>query len=460
MEIIQQAEKTIEKYNMLSTGDHVLVGLSGGPDSVCLLYILNAIKSKYKLKISAAYIDHGLRPEDVPKEINFCKDLCDKLGISFYTQSINVKDYAKQEKLSIQESARILRYSALDHISITLNAKKIAIAHNADDQAETVIMRLLRGAGPAGLSGIPPVRKKIIRPLIEIEREAIEKFLSENKISYVIDLSNKSNKYLRNRIRNTLMPVIKSISPNSVKIISKTADIMREENDYVNVAVTKALMRLMSRKSDKKVELFCNPMEVLNIVILRRALRFAIDSVRDLRKITYDHIEEIIKLIKKGKPGDRLYLPSEIRVIKGYTTLIITAEKPKKLSTYEITEPKEVFLKEASLLLSLKEIKREDIESFGDGKNTIYVDFDKLKFPLIVRHRKNGDYFYPFGFGMRKKLQDYFVDEKVPRDERDIIPVIESEGKIVCIAGYRLDDRFKIDDNTKRCLEIKIIPKI
>ena len=219
-------------------------------------------------------------------------------------------------------------------------------------------------------------------------------------------------------------------------------------------------MRLMSRKSDKKVELFCNPMEVLNIVVLRRALRFAIDSVRDLRKITYDHIEEIIKLIKKGKPGDRLYLPSEIRVIKGYTTLIITAEKPKKLSTYEITEPKEVFLKEASLLLSLKEIKREDIESFGDGKNTIYVDFDKLKFPLIVRHRKNGDYFYPFGFGKRKKLQDYFVDEKVPRDERDIIPVIESEGKIVCIAGYRLDDRFKIDDNTKRCLEIKIIPKI
>lgn len=460
MDIIKKVKQTIAKYNMLSIGDHVLVGLSGGPDSVCLLQILNIFKNSYKLKISAAYIDHGLRPDDVPKEIEFCRKLCDSLNIPFYTQSIDVKDFAKKEKINIQEAARILRYAALDQISININAHKIAVAHNIDDQAETVIMRLLRGAGPAGLSGIPPVRKKIIRPLIEIERTEIEKFLAEKNISYILDPSNESLKYLRNKIRKTLMPVIKTISPQATKIISKTADILREENDYINITVTKTLMRLISRKTDKTVELFCNPMEILNIVILRRALRFAVDSVKDLKGLTFDHIEDIIKLIKTGKTGDRVHLPKGIRAIKGYSTLIITAKALKKLSTYEITEPKDIYLKESSTFLNLKEIKKEELQNFGDGKNIIYIDMDKIKFPLIVRARKPGDYFYPFGFGKKKKLQDFFVDEKIPREERDIVPIIESDGNIVCIAGYRLDDRFKIDDNTKRCLQIKITPKL
>lgn len=201
------------------------------------------------------------------------------------------------------------------------------------------------------------------------------------------------------------MPVIKTVSPKATKIISKTADIIREENDYINVAVTKALMRLMSRKTDKTVELFCNPMEVLNIVILRRALRFAIDSVKGLKGLTFDHIEDIINLIKTGKTGDRVYLPKGIRAIKGYSTLIITSEPPKKLSTYEITEPQDIYLKESSIVLNLKEIKKEELQNFGDGKNVIYIDMDKIKFPLIVRARKSGDYFYPFGFGKRKSFR-------------------------------------------------------
>jgi len=460
MNFYQKAIKTIEKYNMLSHGDHVLVGLSGGPDSVCLLHLLNHLKGHYKLKISAAYIDHKLRPDEVPAEIEFCKRLCENLDIPFYTQAVDVKEIAKRERINIQEAARNLRYAALDQISINIKAHKIAVAHNADDQAETVIMRLLRGAGPAGLSGIPPVRKKIIRPLIEIEREEIEEFLKEKNISYITDSSNKSPKYLRNKIRQELMPVIKSISPQGIKIISKTAEIMREENDFINVSVTKALMRLMSRRTDRKVELFCNPMEVLNIVVLRRALRVAIDSVKDLKGIEFDHIDQIIQLIKKGKAGDRIYLPKGIRAIKGYSTVIITCEPPGKLSTYTIEKPQSINIVEASLTLSLNEMNRDEVTDFGDGKKIIYVDADKVKFPLIVRSRKEGDYFYPFGLGKRKKLQDFFVDEKVPRDERDLIPIIESNGEIICIAGYRLDDRFKIEHNTTRCLQIKIMPNL
>lgn len=460
MSLLEKVEKTVKKYNMISQGDHILVGLSGGPDSVCLLNVLKELSVKFKLKISAAYINHGLRPDEIPREIQFCQRLCDDLNINFHTKEIDVRTLAEIEKINIQEAARILRYEALDHISLTIKAHKIAVAHNADDQAETVIMRLLRGAGPAGLGGIPPVRKKIIRPLIEIERSEIETFLSERQITYLIDSSNKNTKYLRNKIRQNLMPVIKSIFPSATRAIVRTAEIMQQENDFINTSVTKALMRLMSRKTDERVELFCNPMEILNIVILRRALRVAIDSVRGLRGIDFDHIEAIIELIKRGKPGDRVYLPKGIRAIKGYSTLIITAEKPKKLSTYVVNEPKDVFISEASLLISIKEFKRDEINDFGDGKNTVVVDAEKIKFPILIRGRKEGDYFYPFGFGKRKKIQDFYVDEKIPREDRDLIPIIESNGDIIFIAGYRLDDRFKISDNTKRCLQIKVIPKL
>ncbi len=460
-DFIKKILSTIQKYNMLSYGDHVLVGLSGGPDSVCLLFVLNKLKSPFKLKISAIYFDHGLRPEEIPEEINFCQKICDTLDLNFYTQKINVKEFAEREKINLQEAARILRYEVFDQLSLRIKANKIALGHNADDQAETVLMRLLRGAGPAGLSGIPPVRKKIIRPLIEMEKKEIENFLKENKIQYLLDSSNMKLEYMRNKIRHLLIPVIKEISPQATKIISKTANILREENDYINVAVTKALMRLMSRKTDQKVELFCNPLEVLNIVILRRALRVAIDSVRDLRGIEFDHIEDIIKLIKNGKPGDRIYLPKGIRAIKGYSTIIITTEPPQKLSTYQIHDPnREIFLKESSMILEIRDIPIDKVNDYGNGKNLTYIDAEKVKFPLIIRSRKEGDYFYPLGFGKRKKLQDFFVDEKVPREERDLVPVIESEGKIVWIVGYRLDDRFKIDHNTKKCLQIKVIPKL
>lgn len=460
MSLLRKVENTIEKYNMLSIGDHVLVSLSGGPDSTCLLHILNQFKGKYKLKISALYIDHGLRPEDVPKEIEFCREICEHLKVDFFVESIDVKGFSSREKIGIQEAARILRYEVLDSLSLRIRANKISLGHNADDQAETVIMRLLRGSGPQGLSGIPPVRKKIIRPLIEVTREEIEEYLRENQLTSVQDPSNTSERYLRNIIRKRLIPVIKEISPEAPRIIARTAEILREENDFINVQVTKALMRLMSRKSESRVELFCNPMEILNIVLLRRALRAAIDTVRDLKGLEFEHIDEIIKLIKRGKPGDRIYLPKGIRAIKGYSTLIITAEPPVKLSTYVLDRPGTVFLKEISTYLTVSEVPREELTDFGNQREVIYVDSDKVKFPITVRARKAGDYFYPFGFGKRKKLQDFFVDQKVPRDERDSIPIVESDGKIVCVVGMRLDDRFKIEHNTIKCLMIKATPKL
>lgn len=458
MNLIDKVKETIKKYNMISEGEHILIGLSGGADSVCLLSVLNLLRDELEINLSAIYIDHKIRSDETPFEIDFCKKICDLFNIPIIIKSIDVIPYAHNNKISKQEAARELRYSAFYETAYQLKADKIALGHNADDQAETVLNRLIRGSGPLGLSAIPPVRQKIIRPLIEIERSEIESFLDNHNIGFIIDSSNLTDRYLRNKIRHIIMPELKKINPSVVKTILKTADIFRSEEKYFEILVTKSMMKLISRKNEQSIELFLAPLQILEPVIMRRVLRRAIDETRGLKGISFIHIEEIIKLIKDGKSGDRLYLPDNIRVIKKYSVLVITSEIPKRLSNYIIEGPGSIYLKEPSLTLHIEFIDAHKIENIEDNKKSAFINADRLTFPLSVRARNSGDYFYPFGFGKKKKLQDYFVDEKIPRDERDIIPLlINGNNEIVWVVGHRLDERYKVDKTTKKVLKCNIV---
>jgi tRNA(Ile)-lysidine synthase len=321
-------------------------------------------------------------------------------------------------------------------------------------------MRLLRGSGPTGLSGIPPVRGNIIRPLIEIRREEIERFLDAEKIAYITDSSNLKKDYLRNRIRLSLMPMLKELNPDVIGTLSKTAAIFRDEERYFEIIVTKTLMKLISRKTNLRIELFLSPFEIMDKVIIRRVLRRAINETKDLRGISFIHIEDIIELIKRGDAGDRLYLPGGIRVIKKYSTIVLTSEPPVQLSACTLTVPGETILKEAGVLIKayVVEYQESEVSTQKPGLWTTLgiFDADKLNFPLLVRHRTDGDFFYPFGFGRKKKIQDFFVDQKVPRDERDIVPLIISANDIIWVVGYRGDDRFRVAEETKRVLKLEI----
>ncbi len=457
MGIAERVLTTIHKYSMLSQGDRVLISLSGGPDSVCLLSILHSLKTAFGIHLFAAYIDHGLRPDETPDEIEFCSNICKSKNIPFLSKSIDVATYSKQMGINKQEAARELRYQALDGMALELGTNKIAVAHNANDQVETVLMRLFRGAGPSGLSGITPVRGHIIRPLIEVERAEIEEFLEAEKTGFVIDSSNLKEEYLRNKIRKLMMPEIKKINADFVKTISRTADIIRDEERYFDLIVTKTLMKLITRKEDSSIELFLGPLEIMDTVILRRVLRRAINETKGLRGISFIHIDDIITLIKNGKSGDRIYLPDDIRVIKKYSTLIITSEKPVMLGVYSIDGPGEIALPEISMIIRLRIINISEVEEEKCViKNIVYIDADKAAFPLTIRSRKAGDYFYPIGLGNKKKLQDYFVDEKIPRDERDAAPLITSNNNIIWVVGHRLDERYKVEKDTKRILKFEI----
>ncbi len=452
MNLLERAAATVSRHSMLAGGETVLVGLSGGPDSVCLLTLLHRLAPDLNIKLHASYVDHGLRPEETPEEIEFCRDLCGQMHVPFIVKKIDVAPYAEQRGLNKQDAARTLRYGALREAAREAGADRIALGHNLDDHIETFLMHILRGSGPRGLSGIPPVRDEIIRPLIETERREIEEFLESEGISYIIDSSNLRHDYLRNRLRATIMPALKELNPAIMDTISRTTDIIREEDRYLEAAVTKALMRMISRKSDTSIELFLAPLENLDRVLLRRLLRRAVKDTEGLRGISYTHIEDVMDLIKHGQAGDRLTLPRDVRVIKQYSTVLITNEPPKKLGTYVLEPGGEAVLKEAGLLIRAS----LSTEPCGTDRRTVVLDTGKLALPLTVRSRRKGDFFYPEGFGKKKKLQDYFVDNKVPRDERDTVPIVTSGGDIVWVAGMRADERFLPDGQAETYLVLEL----
>ncbi len=455
MELADRVRNTVIQYAMISRGDRVLTGLSGGPDSICLAVILDKLKDDFNISLAAVYIDHGLRPREAEKEADFCRKFCEDRGIEFFLRRADVRKFAAEERLNMQEAARELRYRIYEELAAKLNFTRIALGHNADDQAETVLMRLFRGSGRKGLSGIPPVRGRIIRPLIDVERREIETFLSSGRpVTYAVDSSNLKDDYFRNWIRRNVMDRIKCRAPAVVREICRTAKILQEEDEYLEIIVTKTLMRLISRKSDDSIELFLYPLASMEKPVLRRVIRRAVNETRGLRGIAFVHIEDIIRLIKQGRPGDRLHLPGDIRAIKEYSLIKITTRKPVRISEYELHPPCELALKEAGI--TIKASFEEKVTATGDGRRSVLLDAGPMKFPLRVRARVSGDFFYPAGFGRRKKLQDFFVDEKIPRDRRDIIPVVLSGNDIIWVAGYRADERFRPHSGTGKFLRLEI----
>ncbi|RJQ44662.1 MAG: tRNA lysidine(34) synthetase TilS [Nitrospiraceae bacterium] len=466
MELLKKIKDTISAYSMLSEGDRVLIGLSGGPDSVCLAVILDKLRTDFNLSLSAVYIDHGLRPEETVGEREFCRVFCDKRGIQFFSETIDVKAHARDKGLSIQEAARELRYGIFEKIAWDMHAVRIALGHNADDRTETFLINLFRGSGRRGLSGIPPVRGKIIRPLIEVERREIEEFLLQKKGDlqiaptglpqpYIVDSSNLKKNYFRNWIRLELLAEMRSKNPSVVQNICRTMDILQEEDEYLEITVTKTLIRLISRKSNDTVELFLSPLGTINRPILRRVLRRVLDETEGLRGMDFIHIEDMIDLIRKGSSGDRIFLPKGIRVIKDYSTLVITSRTHQKLNQAILNVPGEVVLKEGRAVI--KAFMTDDkTEERGDVRTVAEFDADKTGATLTVRSREKGDFFYPEGFGRRKKLQDFFVDNKIPRDERDTVPIVLSGDKIVWVAGLRGDERFRVRPETEKILRLII----
>jgi len=457
MDILRKFEETIEKWDMLKKGDRVMVACSGGPDSTVLLYLLNQIRKKYNLKLVVAHINHKLRGKESDADEKFVRRLAGKLSIDYYSKSFDVKKIAKKEKLSIEECARKIRYDYLNELAYRIKATKIALGHNANDQAETVLMRLIRGSGGLGLSGIPAVSGKMIRPLLEIKREEIEQFLERNKVGFRIDSSNLRKDYFRNRVRLELLPLLKkSYNPKIVDALYRTASILSAQEKFLKEETFKVFNKIVERE-DKKISLDLDKLFNYDIYFRRELVRLAINQMRGgVFKSNFEIVERVLDLSRRKKTGRRVFLNKSLlaEISSNYLNLYQVEKKKKSLPIVfpGIKRSKRFGLNMDSEIILRKNWKEK---TYTDDQMVAFLDWGKLKLPFILRNPESGDKFKPLGMKGTKSLKDFLTDLKVPRYEKEKTLVLTSNGKIVWVLGYRITDEFKITKDTKKILKIK-----
>ena len=309
--MIEAVLKTIEKYNLINSGDKIVLGVSGGPDSLFMLDILKKLKEQLGIQIVVAHINHMIRPE-AGEEEQFVKEFCEKIDVEFYSKRIEVEKYANNNKIGLEEAGRKVRYEFFEEICNQVGANKIAIAHNKNDKIETMIMHVLRGSGVSGLQGIQPKTNKIIRPIIEITRENIEKYCAEQNLEPRIDKSNFENIYTRNKIRNIVIPYIQEeFNPNFLETMARLSEVITEENEYLNKLVEKEYNKILLEKSEKEIVLDLKKFNELDNIIKKRVILFTVSRLRGgSQGIEKIHIEDIVKLCQNNV-GNKFLIPNK-----------------------------------------------------------------------------------------------------------------------------------------------------
>ena len=455
--VFPKVKKIIERYNMFSPGDRVLVGVSGGPDSVCLLHILNRCRKEMALSLHIVHINHGIRKRESKREEKFVSHLAGRMSLPITVKSLDVPSYARKKRLTIEEAARDMRYSVFEQLAGKLNAKKIALGHTASDQVETVLMHLLRGSGPQGLSGIPPVRKlgstAIVRPLIEVNRKEILNYLKKNNLTFCLDSSNRKTEYFRNKVRLKLLPLLrKNYNENIDGALLRLSEILKEENAYWERVVERVLGKIVSWEAEKILIDFKKFLRY-NVIVQRRVLYRLFGGI-----VSLSQIEAIRNLAQKSSQGKRIYLGRRFSVRKEGNLLIFSSspERRFKKFNYPLRVPGKNEIEGLNLTLNTRIVDFYPVSE--KETNTAYFDVDKINFKkLLLRNRREGDRFRPFGLRGTKKLSDFFIDRKIPRRLRDRVPLLVEGEDILWVVGIRRADKARITEDTKKILEVRVL---
>ncbi|MEW9122378.1 MAG: tRNA lysidine(34) synthetase TilS [Thermotaleaceae bacterium] len=450
--------QTIQNNYLLQWGQGIVIGVSGGPDSVALLHLLWRIRENYNLKLYVVHLNHQFRGEEAEKDANFVEQLCKKLDVPAYIFSENIEKYSKYRGLSFEEGGRERRYELFNEILLQNKAHKIAIAQNLDDQAETVLMRLFRGAGLAGLGGIHYQRDHIIRPLLDITRGEIEDYCCRHELQPRIDKTNFESIYTRNRIRLELLPYIeKHFNPGIKETLSRTAKLMQEDSAFMEQMAHQAFEKICEKK-DAELILSIKNFEVHPLSIQKRILREAIRLFnRNLKNIEGKHIDQILDFINRGQVGTCIDLPKDLNLLKDYEGLVFRSKKSsisKVFFEYPLKIGENTEIRELNAFFSAELLSNRQIPLFYDSQNTKYFDLDKVREGMIIRTRKTGDVFSPLGLKGTKKLKEFMIDEKISRGDRYQIPLVCDGNQVMWVVGYRISEKYKIDENTKRVLRI------
>ena len=462
--------ETIAAHGMFQPNDAVLLGVSGGPDSVALFHILRDLSAELKIELAVGHLNHCLRGTASENDARFTRSLANQFNIPFHSDKKDVRQYRKQYRLSLEEAARNARYGFLFSVAGANGYNKIALGHHADDNAEQILMHLFRGSGPLGMSGIPPIRDGlIVRPLIHLKKDQIIRFLNENRIDFVLDESNQDRKILRNRIRHDLMPSIKSsLQPQIVHALTRMAQITRSEEEWLEQIIEPLFEESILDRSSSRLVLSVDRLKTMHPAVQRRVLRKAISQIKgNLRRITFAHIESVKQNLRTEMSRRSIDLPDRIRVSSRGSKLFISKEDHPLRQTsvgswiprmdYHIPKLETVVIKEIGAHIQFSEMSATNGMDFQSaGHHIAFFDMDRVRFPLILRNFHIGDRFSPLGMTGTQKVKDFFINNKIPREDRGRYPLLVSNDRIIWVVGLRIDESVKVTPATRTVLKVKM----
>ena len=458
--LLHRVQETIDRRRMLAAGEIVVVAVSGGVDSMAMFHLLLRLRTRYHISLHVAHLNHDLRGTESAEAATFVRRQCEAHQIPVTITTAEGRTLRDRGVGSLQAAARDLRYRFLEQVADEQGATRIALGHHRNDQAETVLMNLLRGSGVRGLGGIPPVRDRIIRPLIDCSREEIERYARQQGIPYVEDSSNQVLSYSRNRIRLELLPELaKRYNPRVVHAIANAATILEAEDALLNAMAEKELRTVLISRSPEELVLSNHRMAALHTALRWRIIRRSAEYLREGRSgLTFQQTLAIDRLLLTEGAQGTIQAPDGLRVRRAGDGIILSVGEGQvrgRISSSPLAVPGLTAIPGSSLSLRSDFLEGWPRCELPSDAWTALLDADRAGQDLHVRRWEPGDRFIPLGMGGRKKLQDFFVDAKVPRDQRGSIPLVVSGGQIAWVVGFRVDERFKVTDSTRRILRVR-----
>lgn len=469
-----RVKQTIEEYQLFEKGDRILIGVSGGSDSIALLSLLHKMAEVERWELHVAHVEHGLRGEESIADAEFVRDFSKRLGVSFHMGQPEVKKYAKEIGISKQVAARELRYQFFEQTAQRIGATKVALAHHADDQAETVLMRILRGTSVSGLSGIPIRRPgkgyEIVRPLYSVWRDEIEKYCQREKLSYRTDSSNALTDYLRNKIRLQLIPHLQDDYNENVKrALVHLGKIAADEDAYMDEQAQKLFESMVNRKDKELISLETRRLLEVPVALQRRIITLILYYLCG-HTIEWEakHIERVVALTKHSKPSAQIHLPNGITAWREYQVIHIgmnrvAAANPETNGTTLVVPNWPDFSKEGSFEFQVPELNLEGTMELLEGAVTpehpweAVFDYNKIQgLAFTVRTRLKGETFHPIGMTGSKKIKELFMEARIPVQRRDRWPIWVLDGQIAWITGIRRGQVAVIEPDTQQTLRVRV----
>ena len=447
-------KKYIEQNGLIEPGERVIVGVSGGPDSIALLHILQNLAPSLHCEVLAAHLNHGLRAEAGAEEL-FVQEKCKAWGIDCYSRSVSVADLARAQKTTLEDTGRNARYQFFNELRERTGAQRIATAHHYDDGAETVLLHLLRGSGIKGLRGILPRSGNLIRPLLMVSKEELLTYLQAREIDYCLDQSNDDPVYLRNRIRHSLIPYLqKEFNPRIVVKLNQLAFIARDENEALEEESRRLWVGVLLKEEGDSLVLDNQALILLPRAYQRRIILRAFAQLTSESEWNLEDVQKVLELSHKQGSSLTLHLKKKVRVNKSYDRMIFTTQRLESLSfQYEVSVPGQVEIPETGETYQFTLLKWED---YYPESEDIYLDYDRLPAKIYLRSRRAGDIFRPQGMTGSKKLKKYFIDLKVPYFERDRVALLANDGReIFAVLGLGISRMAAISSDTRTVLLIK-----